>query len=77
MLQLKDADRIAFLILKYGLTAFFKFNADKSLEIMKSDKKATKKEIQYVLLEMIGKGIVKPLTLEQIAPVVQQLSTTN
>jgi hypothetical protein len=29
MLQLKDADRIAFLIVKYGLTAFFKFNADK------------------------------------------------
>src|SRR6187551_290848 len=27
MLQLKDADRIAFLIVKYGLTAFFKFNA--------------------------------------------------
>jgi len=77
MLQLKDADRIAFLIVKYGLTAFFKFNADKALEMMKSDKKATRKDIQYVLLEKIGKGIVKPLTLEQIAPVVQQLATTN
>jgi len=74
MLNLKDADRIAFLIVKYGLTAFFKFNADKALEMMKSDKKATKKDIQYVLLEKIGKGIVKPLTLEQIAPVVQQLA---
>lgn len=77
MLQLKDADRIAFLIVKYGLTAFFKFNADKALEIMKSDKKAFKTEIHYVLLEKIGKGVVKPLTIEQIAPVVQQLSTTN
>ncbi|CAN5464276.1 3-dehydroquinate synthase [soil metagenome] len=77
MLGLKDADRIAFLIVKYGLTAFFKFNADKALEMMKSDKKATKSAIQYVLLEKIGKGIVKPLTLEQIAPVVQQLATTN
>lgn len=77
MLGLKDADRIAFLIVKYGLTAFFKFNADKALEIMKSDKKATKKDIQYVLLEKIGKGTVKPLTLEQIAPVVQQLATNN
>jgi 3-dehydroquinate synthase len=75
MLQLKDADRIAFLIVKYGLTAFFKFNADRALELMKSDKKATRKEIQYILLEKIGKGIVKPLTLEQIAPVVQQLAT--
>ena len=74
MLNLKDADRIAFLIVKYGLTAFFKFNADKALEMMKSDKKATKKDIQYILLEKIGKGIVKPLTLEQIAPVVQQLA---
>lgn len=74
MLQLKDADRIAFLIVKYGLTAFFKFNADKALEMMKSDKKAFNKEIHYVLLEKIGKGVVKPLTIEQIAPVVQQLA---
>jgi 3-dehydroquinate synthase len=77
ILQLKDADRIAFLVVKYGLTAFFKFNADKALEMMKSDKKAFNKEIHYVLLEKIGKGVVKPLTIEQIAPVVQQLSTTN
>lgn len=77
MLGLKDADKIAFLIVKYGLTAFFKFNADKALEMMKSDKKATKKDIQYVLLEKIGKGIVKPLTIEQIAPVVQQLALNS
>ena len=77
MLGLKDADRIAFLIVKYGLTAFFKFNADKALEIMKSDKKAFKTAIYYVLLEKIGKGVVKPLTIDQIAPVVQQLATAN
>lgn len=77
MLGLKDADRIAFLIVKYGLTAFFKFNADKALELMKSDKKAFKTAIHYVLLEKIGKGVVKPLTIDQIAPVVQQLATTN
>ena len=74
MLQLKDADRIAFLIVKYGLTAFFKFNADKALEMMKSDKKAFNKEIHYVLLERIGKGVVKPLTIEEIRPVVEQLA---
>lgn len=77
MLGLKDADRIAFLIVKYGLTAFFKFNADKALELMKSDKKAFKTAIHYVLLEKIGKGVVKPLTIDQIAPVVQQLATAN
>lgn len=74
MLGLKDADRIAFLIVKYGLPAFIKFNAGKALEMMRSDKKAFKKEIHYVLLEKIGKGVVKPLTIEQISPVVQQLA---
>ncbi|MBG9374671.1 3-dehydroquinate synthase [Panacibacter sp. DH6] len=77
MLGLKDADRIAFLIVKYGLTAFFKFDANKALDIMKADKKATGNDIQYVLLEKIGKGVVKPLTINQVAPVVQQLATTN
>lgn len=71
------AERIVALIKKYGLTAFYHYDAEKALSMMRSDKKAFKKEIQYVLLEKIGKAVVKPLTIEELRPVVQQLSSIN
>lgn len=71
------AERIVALIKKYGLTAFHNYDAEKALSMMRSDKKATKNEIQYVLLEKIGKAVVKTLTIDQLRPVVQQLSSIN
>lgn len=71
------AERIVALIKKYGLTAFYHYDAEKALSMMRSDKKACKNEIQYVLLEKIGKAVVKPLTIEELRPVVQQLSSIN
>lgn len=71
------AERIVALIKKYGLTAFYHYDAEKALSMMRSDKKAFKKEIQYVLLEKIGKAVVKTLTIEELRPVVQQLSSIN
>ena len=44
---------------------------------MRSDKKAIKDQIQYVLLEKIGKAVINPLTIDELRPVVQQLSTNN
>lgn len=74
VLNLNGAERIASLIVQYGLPAFFKFNADKALEMMRSDKKTFKDEIHYILLERIGKAVVKPLSIRQIEPVVKQLA---
>jgi len=74
LLKFKDAGKIATLIVKYGLPAFYKYDAGKALENMRADKKRISKEIHYVLLEKIGKGVVKPLTMDIIAPVIKQLS---
>jgi 3-dehydroquinate synthetase len=62
------------LIVKYQLPAFYKFDADKALQVMQADKKRVKDVINYVLLEKIGKGIIKPLTIREIKPVIDQLS---
>ncbi|HVX50036.1 MAG TPA: 3-dehydroquinate synthase [Chitinophagaceae bacterium] len=74
VVQFKDAGKIASLIVKYGLPAFYKYDADRALQMMMSDKKRFKNEIHYVLLEKIGKGIVRPLKLEEIQPVIKQFS---
>jgi len=74
MLKFKDSAKIAALIVKYGLPAFYKYDADKALKLMLSDKKRISNEIHYVLLEKIGKGVVKPLKIEELAPVIKQVS---
>ena len=38
--------------------------------ILKMDKKRVRKEMNYVLLEKIGKGIVKPIPLQQLEKMV-------
>lgn len=70
----KDAKRVAALIEQYGLPAHYTFDANKAIEVMQADKKRVKDVINYVLLERIGKGIVKPLTVEEIKPLIQQLA---
>lgn len=69
----KDAKRVASLIEQYGLPAHYTFDADKAIEVMQADKKRVKDVINYVLLEKIGKGIVKQLRVEEIQPLVKQL----
>ncbi len=73
-LKLKGAEKIAGLLVKYGLPAFFKFDADKALEMMRADKKRFKNEIHYVLLERIGKGVVRPVVIDEIKPTIKHLA---
>lgn len=70
----REAKRVASLIEKYNLPAFFTFDADTAITIMQSDKKRVKDIINYVLLEKIGKGIIQPLTITALKPVITQLS---
>jgi 3-dehydroquinate synthase len=62
------------LLEKYGLPAFAEFNAEKALKVMQSDKKKSGSSFQFILLEKIGKAVVKSLTTEEIRPIVKQLS---
>ena len=70
----KDVKRVASLIVQYDLPAFYKFDTEKAIEVMQADKKRVKDVINYILLEKIGKGIVKPLRVEEIKPTLEQLS---
>jgi 3-dehydroquinate synthase len=70
----KDMERVIAVIKQYGLPAFAVFDADKAIEVMQADKKRVKDIFQYVLLDKIGKGVIHPLTVPQIKPIVQHLS---
>jgi 3-dehydroquinate synthase len=70
----QDTDRLVKVIKQYGLPAFATFDAAKAMEVMQSDKKRVKDLIYYVLLQKTGKGVIMPLTPQQIEPVVKKLS---
>ncbi|GGH82891.1 3-dehydroquinate synthase [Filimonas zeae] len=72
--KFKDVARVVDLIEKYGLPTFAAFDAAKAMQVMQSDKKRVKDVIHYVLLDKPGKGVVVPLSVQQIEPIVTRLS---
>jgi len=58
---------------KYGLPTYTKFDKQKVFNVLKMDKKRERKEISYVLLEKIGKGVIKTISLDQLEKIIQEL----
>ena len=71
--RFKETDRVTKVLEKYGLPTYAKFDAQRVFDVLKMDKKRERSEINYILLEKIGRGVVKPLQLEHIRSVIQEL----
>ena len=69
----KEAGRVAALLLKYDLPTFADFDKQKVVEVLKMDKKRERKEMNYVMLEKIGKGVVKSIPLKKLEEIIQDL----
>jgi 3-dehydroquinate synthase len=68
-----QSERIIELIERYGLPANMEFDKEQVLEVMRMDKKRERKDIHYVLLDRIGKGVVKPISIKQLQQFISQL----
>ena len=62
----KETNRVANVIEKYGLPTYAEFDKQKVFDVLKMDKKRERKEMNYILLEKIGKGVVKSIELERL-----------
>jgi len=69
----KEASRVARLLLQYELPTFAEFDREKVFNVLKMDKKRERKELNYVMLEKIGKGVTKPIPLNELLKIFQQL----
>lgn len=58
---------------QYGLPTYMAFDRQKAFDLLKMDKKRERKEMNYVLLEKIGKGVVKSIPLTQLEKIIQRL----
>ena len=73
LLGLKDANRVTNLLLRYDLPTYAEFHRKKVFDVLVMDKKREKDEINYVLLEKIGKGVVKPIPLKLVEQIISEL----
>ena len=71
LIGFKEAGRVARLLLQYNLPTFASFNKEKVFKVLKMDKKRERNEINYVMLEKIGKGIIKPISLKEIEKIIE------
>ena len=67
----KQTERVASLLRKYNLPAYASFNKQKVFDVLKMDKKRVKGEMNFVLLQKIGKGVVKSISLKQLEKIIQ------
>ena len=69
----KDSVRVANLLEKYGLPVQMEFDRQKVFDVLKMDKKREKTEMNYVLLEKIGKGVIRSIHVDEIETIMKEL----
>jgi 3-dehydroquinate synthase len=69
----KQTEKVVSILEKYNLPTYASFNKQKVFDVLKMDKKRERKEMNYVLLEKIGKGIVKSISLVQLEKIISNL----
>ncbi|MBP6589840.1 MAG: 3-dehydroquinate synthase [Chitinophagaceae bacterium] len=69
----KQTEQVVNLLSKYNLPTYATFDRQKVFEVLKMDKKRERKEMNYVLLEKIGKGVVKTIPLSQLEKIITRL----
>jgi 3-dehydroquinate synthase len=69
----KQTEKVVSVLERYNLPTYASFNKQKVFDVLKMDKKRERKEMNYVLLERIGKGVVKSISLKQLEKLIQDL----
>ncbi len=60
----KDTERIPALLERYGLPVTLDFDKEQALRLMQADKKKANGLIHYILLETLGRAVIRPLPIE-------------
>lgn len=69
----KQTEKVTALLSKYGLPTYANFDKAKAFDILQKDKKKESTAMNYVLLEKIGKGVVKKIPMTQLKNIIESL----
>ncbi len=73
----KDTDRVIGTLKKYGLPTLAEFDAKKVMNVLRMDKKKVRDSMNYILLNKIGQGIVKPIPVTELEKLLQSIITAR
>ena len=66
LLKFQHATRVTDLLQKYGLPTTMEWDKDKVFHVLKMDKKKQNNSIHFILLEKLGKAVIKEISLDQL-----------
>jgi 3-dehydroquinate synthase len=66
MTGFKDHERLRSLLERYHLPTQMKFDRDKVIGVLRMDKKKIKNSINFILLQKIGKAIIREVSIDQL-----------
>lgn len=69
----KQAEKVIKVLGQYNLPTHAEFDKKKVFEVLKMDKKRERKEMNYILLEKIGKGVVQSIELKSLEKIINSL----
>ena len=80
----KDTNRVIATLKKYGLPTLYdasgalaEFDAKEVMNVLRKDKKKVKDTMNYILLNKIGEGIVKPIPVTELDKLLQSIITAR
>jgi len=68
-----QAGRVVQLIQRYGLPTYARFDNKKVFAVLKMDKKRVRKDINFILLNKIGNGVIQSIPLNKLEKIIQDL----
>lgn len=68
----KDTNRVVQVLDQYGLPTYAEYDKKEAMSVLKMDKKREKGTMNYVLLEKIGKGVVKGIAVEDLEELIMK-----
>jgi 3-dehydroquinate synthase len=68
----RETERVISTLNKYNLPTEFSFDKQKVFDVMKMDKKRERKELNYILLNKIGKAVVKQIPLKKLEQIISK-----
>lgn len=69
----RDTEKVVKLLERYGLPTYASFNKKKAVDVLKMDKKRERKEMNYILLDKIGKAEIRLIPLQQLEKIISAL----
>ncbi len=74
LIGFKEANRLIDILEKYGLPANMDFDHHEVMDVLKMDKKKVRNEINYILLQSIGRSVIYKIPLDKLDKLIRKVS---